>query len=119
MIDHIAELVSQKATEIAHEEIANYSTSHPEVTLKEDTKKLCVERSITQLSFKLNSFKSATAESEDSVDELFEDWFSKNEEEDLRTTCRHCLDSEVKKIAKDDDPNLSWLDRFRRDHRRR
>ena len=116
MIEHVADLVSQKATDIAHEEIGKYSVANPEVSLNDSMKSLCVERAISQLSFKLNSFRNTTAESADDVDDLFEQWFVENEEDDLRAACRHCLEAEVKKLAKDEDPNLSWLDKFRRDH---
>lgn len=118
MIEFIADLVSEKAIDIAHQEIGKYAQDHPEAYITEEMKAKTVERAISQLSFNLNSFLPGSETDKEEIKKLFDSWFTDKEEQALRTTCVHCLDSEIKKMQKDEDPNLSFLDRYLLEHKK-
>ena len=106
-------VVEEKAKQIANEEIAKYATSHPELNLTEDAKTATLTRAISQLTLQLSKFRFKPGSE---LDEQFSAWFESNEEEDLRKTCRHCLEDEAIKIRNANEKNLSSLDAYLKKH---
>ena len=106
-------VVEEKAKQIANEEIAKYATSHPELNLTEDAKTATLTRAISQLPLQLSKFRFKPGSE---LDEQFSAWFESNEEEDLRKTCRHCLEDEAIKIRNANEKNLSSLDAYLKKH---
>lgn len=112
-INEIIQVVEKKAEEIAQEEIAKYCKEFPEITLTPDAKEAVRIRSTSQLTLQLSKFR---FNKEQELDEQFNSWFSHNEEEDLRRTCRHCLEDEARKIREVNSKNLSSLDVYLKKH---
>lgn len=106
-------VVEEKAKQIANEEIAKYATSHPELNLTEDAKTATLTRAISQLTLQLSKFRFKPGSE---LDEQFSSWFESNEEDDLRKTCRHCLEDEAIKIRNANEKNLSSLDAYLKKH---
>ncbi len=112
-LNNIIEVVQRKAEEIANEEILKYSKNFPELNLTDEAKTNVMIRSTSQLTLQLSKFK---FHSSDDLDNQFNIWFEANEEEDLRKTCRHCLEDEAKKIRKENEGNISSLDAYLKKH---
>ena len=112
-LNDMISVVEEKAKQIANEEIAKYATSHPELNLTEDAKTATLTRAISQLPLQLSKFRFKPGSE---LDEQFSAWFESNEEEDLRKTCRHCLEDEAIKIRNASEKNLSSLDAYLKKH---
>lgn len=112
-INEIIQVVEKKAENIAEEEIVKYNKDFPEITLTDEAKEAVRIRSTSQLTLQLSKFR---FHKEVDLDEQFESWFAQNEEEDLRRTCRHCLEDEAKKIRESNEKNLSSLDAYLKKH---
>lgn len=112
-LNEIISVVEEKATMIANEEIAAYTRAYPELNLTEAAKTATLTRAISQLTLQLSKFH---FQQDSDLDEQFKTWFEKNEEEDLRKTCRHCIEDEAKKIRNANGQNLSSLDAYLKKH---
>lgn len=106
-------VVEEKAKQVADEEILKYSASYPELNLTEEAKNAALTRCISQMTLQLSKFRFKSSED---LEEQFKNWFETNEEDDLRKTCRHCLDEEAKKIRYANEQNLSSLDSYLKKH---
>ena len=105
----IIQVVEKQAEAIAEEEILKYQKAVPELNLTPEAKDACRVRSISQLTLQLSKFH---FKEDLDLQEQFNEWFSKNEEEDLRRTCKHCLDDEAKKIRNEAAGSMSFLDAY-------
>ena len=112
-LNEIIQGVEKKAEEIAEEEIVKYIKDFPEITLTDEAKDSVRVRSTSQLTLQLSKFR---FHKDMDLDEQFNNWFTQNEEEDLRRTCRHCLEDEAKKIRAANNKNLSSLDVYLKKH---
>lgn len=118
MLEEIAKIVSEEAQKTAENEIGLFKQNNPDAYVDEEIKHLIIERAISQLSFHINSFKTQE-NSDNSIEEQFEAWYRAEPEEMLRKTCREGLRREIEKRRKDEDPNMSFLERYLKEHRRR
>ncbi|MBR4707819.1 MAG: hypothetical protein IKP29_07175 [Pseudobutyrivibrio sp.] len=109
----IIQVVEKQAETIAEEEILKYQKAVPELNLTPEAKDACRVRSISQLTLQLSKFH---FKEDLDLQEQFNEWFSKNEEEDLRRTCKHCLDDEAKKIRNEAAGSMSSLDAYLKKH---
>ena len=109
----VIQVVQNKALEIAEQEIVKYNKDYPELNLTEEAKDSVRVRATSQLTLQLSKFKFHEGEE---LDEQFNKWFTNNEEDDLRRTCRHCLDGEANKIRNGSDKSLSSLDMYLKKH---
>ena len=109
----IIESVEKKALKIAEEEISTYTKINPEINLTDEAKNAVKTRSISQLTLQLSKFR---FNQDADLNEQFDNWFLNNEEDDLRKTCKHCLDDEVQKIKAASSGNLSSLDSYLKKH---
>ena len=112
-IGEIIKVVQKRSEEIAEQEILKFNKEYPEINLTEEAREAVRIRSTSQLTLQLSKFH--FHENED-LEEQFNKWFSANEEDDLRRTCRHCLDDEAKKIRNVNEKNLSSLDSYLKKH---
>ncbi len=112
-LSEIIQVVEKQAELIAEEEIIKYSKAYPELNLTTDAKDACRIRSISQLTLQLSKFH---FKEDLDLQEQFSDWFSANEEEDLRKACKHCLDEEARKIRNDAAGSMSSLDSYLKKH---
>ena len=112
-INNIIQIVEDKAEEIANQEIVKFNKEFPEVNLTDEARESVRIRSTSQLTLQLSKFH---FHGNEELDEQFNNWFSENEEEDLRRTCRHCLEDEAKKIREGNEKNLSSLDVYLKKH---
>ncbi len=112
-LNEIIQVVQKKAEEIAEQEIIKFNKDFPEITLTNDAKESVRVRSTSQLTLQLSKFR---FHKEADLDEQFNSWFTQNEEDDLRRTCRHCLEDEAKKIREANGKNLSSLDVYLKKH---
>ncbi len=112
-LSEIIQVVEKQAELIAEEEIIKYSKAYPELNLTADAKDACRIRSISQLTLQLSKFH---FKEDLDLQEQFSDWFSANEEEDLRKACKHCLDEEARKIRADAAGSMSSLDSYLKKH---
>ncbi len=112
-LTEIIQVVEKQAESIAEEEILKYSKEYPELNLTPEAKEACRVRSISQLTLQLSKFRFKEGME---LEEQFKEWFSNNEEEDLRKACKHCLDDEAKKIRNDAAGNMSSLDAYLKKH---
>ena len=120
MVEYIAKLISDKATQVAEEEVGRYRQEHPEIHVGDDIKNTVVQRSISQLTFQMNHFRAPETLTEEQVQELFEDWYKKNEQDNLKNLCYRCVNDEVEKLRDDDDDsNLTFLEKYLKDHKRK
>ena len=120
MVEYIAKLISDKATQVAEEEVGRYRQEYPEIQVGDDIKTTVVQRSISQLTFQMNHFRAPETLTEEQVQELFEDWYKKNEQENLKNLCYRCVNDEVEKLRDDDDDsNLTFLEKYLKDHKRK
>ena len=112
-LNDVIPVVEKRAEDIANEEIVRYNKEHPELNLTEEAKNAVRTRSISQLTLQLSKFhfKEGT-----DLQEQFDDWFSSNEEEDLKKACKHCLDEEAKKIREAANGTMSSLDAYLKKH---
>lgn len=113
-LNDIITIVNEKATDIATQEISNYIKKYPEINLGPDSKNAVKIRATSQLTLQISKFKFNKDDEE--FEKHFIEWFEKNEEEDLRKTCRHCLDDEANKIRHSADQNLTSLDAYLKKH---
>ncbi len=112
-LNEIIQVVEKKAEEIAEEEIVKYIKDFPEITLTDEAKDSVRVRSTSQLTLQLSKFR---FHEDMDLDEQFNSWFEQSEEDDLRRTCRHCLEDEAKKIRDVNSKNLSSLDAYLKKH---
>ena len=112
-LNDVIPVVEKRAEDIANEEIVKYNKEHPELNLTEEAKNAVRTRSISQLTLQLSKFH--FKEGSD-LQEQFDDWFSANEEEDLKKACKHCLDEEAKKIREAANGTMSSLDAYLKKH---
>ena len=112
-LGEIIQIVEKKAEKIAEEEIVRYNKEFPELNLTEEAKEAVRMRSTSHLTLQLSKIKFHDGED---LDQQFDRWFSTNEEDDLRKTCRHCLEDEAKKIRNGNEKNLSSLDIYLKKH---
>ncbi len=112
-LNDVIPVVEKRAEDIANEEIVKYNKEHPELNLTEEAKNAVRTRSISQLTLQLSKFH--FKEGSD-LQEQFDDWFSANEEEDLKKACKHCLDEEAKKIREAANGTMSSLDAYLKRH---
>ena len=112
-LNDVIPVVEKRAEDIANEEIVRYNKEHPELNLTEEAKNAVRTRSISQLTLQLSKFH--FKEGSD-LQEQFDDWFSSNEEEDLKKACKHCLDEEAKKIREAENGTMSSLDAYLKRH---
>ena len=112
-INEIIQVVQKKAEEIAEQEIVKYNKDFPEINLTDEAKESVRIRSTSQLTLQLSKFR---FHKDLDLDEQFNNWFAQNEEDDLRRTCRHCLEDEAKKIREANGKNLSSLDAYLKKH---
>lgn len=112
-LNDVIPVVEKRAEDIANEEIVRYNKEHPELNLTEEAKNAVRVRSISQLTLQLSKFH--FKEGSD-LQEQFDDWFSSNEEEDLKKACKHCLDEEAKKIREAANGTMSSLDAYLKRH---
>ena len=112
-INEIIQVVEKKAEKIAEEEIVKYIKDFPEITLTDEAKDSVRVRSTSQLTLQLSKFR---FHKDMDLDEQFNNWFEQSEEDDLRRTCRHCLEDEAKKIRDVNSKNLSSLDSYLKKH---
>ena len=112
-LNDVIPVVEKRAEDIANEEIVRYNKEHPELNLTEEAKNAVRTRSISQLTLQLSKFH--FKEGSD-LQEQFDDWFSSNEEEDLKKACKHCLDDEAKKIREAENGTMSSLDAYLKRH---
>jgi hypothetical protein len=112
-MDEIIKVVESKAEYIAQEEITKYSKDFPEVKLTDEIKEAAKVRSTSQLTLQLSKFRFNT---DGDLEEQFNSWFQETEEEDLRKSCRHSLEEEVKKMREANAGNLSSLDAYLKKH---
>lgn len=113
-MNEIIQIVQNKAIEIAEQEIVSYNNKYPEINFTPDSKNAVKIRATSQMTLQLSKFKFNKDDEE--FEAHFTEWFKKNEEEDLRKTCRHCLDDEANKIRHSSDKNLSSLDAYLKKH---
>ena len=113
-MNEIIQMVQNKAIEIAEQEIVQYSKDFPDLNLTDEVREEVKIRATSQLTLQLSKFHFHT-ESDD-LGEQFENWFTTNEEDDLRKTCRHCLADEAKKLRSANEKNLSSLDVYLKKH---
>ena len=106
-------VVEKRAEDLANEEIVKYNKEHPEINLTDEAKSAVRIRSISQLTLQLSKFH---FKQDSDLQEQFDEWFSSNEEEDLRKTCKHCLDDEAKKIREEAAGKMSSLDAYLTKH---
>lgn len=112
-LNEIIQVVEKKAEEVADQEIRRYNKDFPEITLTDEAKEAVRVRSISQLTLQLSKFRFKEGIE---LDEQFTAWFEANEAEDLKKTCRHCLEDEAKKIRNANEKNLSSLDVYLKKH---
>jgi hypothetical protein len=112
-LNEIIQVVEKKAEEIAEEEIVKYIKDFPEITLTDEAKDSVRVRSTSQLTLQLSKFR---FHKDMDLDEQFNSWFEQSEEDDLRRTCRYCLEDEAKKIRAANNKNLSSLDVYLKKH---
>ena len=112
-LNDVIPVVEKRAEDIANEEIVRYNKEHPELNLTEEAKNAVRTCSISQLTLQLSKFH--FKEGSD-LQEQFDDWFSSNEEEDLKKACKHCLDEEAKKIREAANGTMSSLDAYLKRH---
>ena len=112
-LNDVIPVVEKRAEDIANEEIVRYNKEHPELNLTEEAKNAVRVRSISQLTLQLSKFH---FKQDSDLQEQFDEWFSTNEEEDLRKTCKHCLDDEAKKIREEAAGKMSSLDAYLTKH---
>ena len=112
-LNDIINVVEEKAKLIADEEIVKYNKSFPEVNLTDEAREAVRVRALSQLTLQLSKFHFREGTE---LSEQFDTWFAENEEEDLRRTCKHCLDDEAKKIRDAAGKNLSSLDAYLKKH---
>ena len=112
-LGEIIQVVQSKAEEIAEQEIVRYNKEYPELNLTDEAKEAVRIRSTSQLTLQLSKFRFHENEE---LEAQFNNWFSQNEEEDLRKTCKHCLDEEAKKIRNENSKNISSLDSYLKMH---
>ena len=115
MIEHVAGLVDEKAKAIAEQEVSKYVMDNPGVEISSEIREIVRQRAHSQLTFHLAAFRSRPDEK---IEEAFEAWFSSTQEEDLRKACNRAIKEELGKIAHEEDENLSFLDKYLRDHKR-
>ncbi len=113
-MNEIIKIVQNKAIEIAEQEIVKYSKEYPDINLTDEAKQAVKERATSQLTLQLSKFHFKN--NSDDLDKQFEDWFVSTEESDLRSSCRHCLADEAKKIRNMNEKNLSSLDVYLKKH---
>ncbi|QFJ55624.1 hypothetical protein [Pseudobutyrivibrio xylanivorans] len=113
-MNEIIQIVQNKATEIADQEIVKYNHTHPELNLTEEARNSVRTRATSQLTLQLSKFRFQKEDEE--FDAHFDDWFVKNEEDDLRRACQHCLDDEANKIRNANGKSLSSLDAYLKKH---
>lgn len=112
-LNDIIPIVEEKAELIAKEELVEYNKKYPELNFSEDSKKIVIQRAISQLTLQLSKFK---FNNELDMKEQFTKWFEANEEDDLRKACKHCLEDEAEKIRNSKDKSLSSLDLYLKKH---
>ncbi len=112
-MNEIIKVVEVKAEEIAKEEIQKYCNEFPENNLTEEARNAVLVRAISQLTLQLSKFRFKDGIE---LDEQFNNWFETNEEDDLRKTCRHCLEDEVAKIKSAAKGSKSSLDNYLKQH---
>lgn len=112
-LNDIIPIVEEKAEFIAKEEFVEYNKKYPELNFSEDSKKVVIQRAISQLTLQLSKFK---FNNELDMKEQFTKWFEANEEDDLRKACKHCLEDEAEKIRNSKDKSLSSLDLYLKKH---
>ena len=112
-LNDIIPIVEEKAELIAKEEFVEYNKKYPELNFSEDTKKVVIQRAISQLTLQLSKFK---FNNELDMKEQFTKWFEANEEDDLRKACKHCLEDEAEKMRNSKDKSLSSLDLYLKKH---
>jgi arginine utilization protein RocB len=112
-INEVIQVVEKRAIEIAEQEILKYNKDYPELNLTDEAKEAVKTRSISQLTLQLSKFH---FRNDQELEEQFSKWFSENEEDDLRKSCRHCLDEVANKIRNASAKNLSSLDAYLKKH---
>ena len=112
-INEIIRVMTAKAEDIAIQEIAKYSKDRPEILLTDDIRTAVKERSVSHLTLQLSKFHFKEGQE---LDEQFNTWFETNEETDLRNTCRHCIEDEVKKMLESNGKEMSSLDKYLKAH---
>lgn len=112
-LNDIIPIVEEKAELIAKEELVEYNKKYPELNFSEDSKKVVIQRAISQLTLQLSKFK---FNNELDMKEQFTKWFEANEEDDLRKACKHCLEDEAEKMRNSKDKSLSSLDLYLKKH---
>ena len=114
MLEEIAAIISEKAIEIASQEVSKYVMDNPGTDISEDLRNLVKDRALAQITFNVSKLR---IRDKDNLTEEVNTWFTETEEEQLRKTCKECIKTELAKLHKDEDPNMSFLDRYRMEHR--
>ena len=115
MLEEIAKIASEKAIEIAIQETHKFKEDHMEIEISDAMREIVKERAVSQMTFHLNSFK-ATDGSEADLTDQFEAWFSGNQEDELRKSCKRCLEEEAAKLGDGNDENASFLEKYMKKH---
>ena len=112
-LNEIIPVVEKKAEEIAEQEIVKYSREFPELNLTDEARASVKQRAISQLTLELSKFR---FKPDMNLQEQFDEWFAKTEQDDLQKACKHCLDDEANKIRNANGKNLSSLDKYLKKH---
>ncbi|MCF0186568.1 MAG: hypothetical protein HUJ98_08800 [Bacteroidaceae bacterium] len=115
MLEEIAKMLGEESIKIAEREISRFKTDFPECEIDQDTKVHLIQMVNSQLTFKINELR---LKDDTSPEEQFEAWLSGGIDEAIGKSCYHYLDDERKKKISDEDENLSFLERYLRDHKR-
>lgn len=112
-LGEIIRIMEVKAQDIAQQEIANYAKDRPEIQLDDNIRTAVKERAVSQLTLQVSKFRFKEGLE---LDEQFNNWFAANEEDDLRRTCRHCIEDEVNNILESSGKQMSSLDKYLKEH---
>ena len=115
MLEEIAKMIGEESIKLAEQEISRFKADYPECEVDQETKVHLIQMVNSQLTFKINELK---IKEDISAEDQFDQWLSAGVEDSIGKSCYHYLDDERKKRIKDDDENLSFLERYLRDHKR-
>lgn len=110
----IPDQINEKGTAIAVDEILKYEKENPGVHIPSDLRETIVHRSIADLSFSSSEFHTKSFHDFDEFKENFEEWFVERAEPQLRKMISTNLRTEIQKLQKDGEENLSFIDSFKK-----
>lgn len=110
---YISELVNNKATNLACEEMSRYEKEHPNYLIIPEVRTIVIQRAIADIMLHLGTFHHDDSMDRNAILSQFEEWFI-GEEGACRTATYGNIDMEVKKRIVPGEENLSFTERFRK-----